>query len=249
MAAHRTAVWLPPTLSADAELWLVSPSGQPTEEEYAVLDAAERRRAASFRRPARAALYVAAHVAMRRLLGEHLGIPPEEVVIGHEPGGRPVLADRLDALHFSLSHSEGVALLGVADRVIGVDVQGVPSPATAGLCAARLHAAERAEIEAHPDAERPEAFARVWARKEAYLKGLGTGLQRALEADYLGDGPPGSPSRPEGWTVLDLACGERYAAAMAIADPALPATPTAGPLRFLHRGSPSPPPNEGETGE
>ena len=217
------AVRLPRPVCPDAELWLVRSFGPPTAAELAVLDAAERRRAAALRHPARAALYVAVHLALRHLLGERLGVRPDEVVLHRDPGGRPVLAGRPAALHFSLSHSGGAALLGIADRVIGVDVQRVPDASTAELCGPRLHPAERAELQARPPADRPECFARLWARKEAYLKGLGTGLRRALDADNLGDGGAGHPDRPAGWTVLDVPCGRRYAAAVAILDRAVPA--------------------------
>ncbi|POX45972.1 phosphopantheine-transferase PgaX [Streptomyces sp. Ru72] len=200
----------------DAELWLVRPSGPPGSADLAVLDAAERRRAAAFRRPARAAPYVAAHVALRHLLGERLGVRPERVVLRREAGGRPVLDDHPPAVHFSLSHSGGVALLGIADRVIGVDVQRLPGASTVELCGGRLHPAERGELLARPPADQSTYFARLWARKEAYLKGLGTGLRRPLDADYLGDGSAGSPDRPAGWTVLDVPCPPGFAAALAL---------------------------------
>lgn len=241
--ATARPVRIPVPGCADAELWLVRPSGPPAAEDLAVLDAAERRRAAGFRRPARAAPYVAAHAALRRLLGERLGVRPEQVALHREAGGRPVLAGHPPAVHFSLSHSGGVALLGIADRVIGVDVQRLPGASAVELCGSRLHPAERAELLARPPDERPAHFARLWARKEAYLKGLGTGLRRPLNADYLGDAGPGDPDRqerpehpehpehperPVGWMVLDVPCAPEFAAALALLDPA---PPTASPPR------------------
>lgn len=54
----------------------------------------------------------------------------------------------------------------------------------------------------------PTAFARLWARKEAYLKGLGTGFGRDIAADDVrGDLP--------GWCVTDLPAGPGHAAAVA----------------------------------
>jgi 4'-phosphopantetheinyl transferase len=209
----------------DAELWLVRPSGPPGTADLTVLDATERRRAAAFRRPARAAPYVAAHVALRHLLGERIGVRPEQVVLRREAGGRPVLAGHSPTVHFSLSHSGGVALLGIADRVIGVDVQCLPGASAVELCGGRLHPAERAEVLARPPGDRPEHFARLWARKEAYLKGLGTGLRRPLNADYLGDGGAGCPDRPAGWTVLDVPCAPGFTAALALLDAPVPTAP------------------------
>ncbi|MGW1189195.1 4'-phosphopantetheinyl transferase superfamily protein [Streptomyces sp. NPDC002559] len=59
-----------------------------------------------------------------------------------------------------------------------------------------------------PPEGRPTAFARLWARKEAYLKGLGTGFGRGIAADDVrGDLP--------GWCVTDLPAGPGHAAVAA----------------------------------
>lgn len=213
-------------MRGDVELWLVRTGESPAAAELAVLDAAERRRAAAFRHPAQAALYVAAHAALRHLLGEHLGVLPQDVPLRREAGGRPVVAGHA-AVHFSLSHSGDLALVGIAGRPAGVDVQRVPGASTAERCGRRLHPAERAELLARPPADRAESFARIWARKEAYLKGLGTGLRRALDADYLGDGGAAKPRGPAGWAVLDVPCPPGHAAAVALAAPTGAAVPAA----------------------
>ncbi|WP_437102273.1 4'-phosphopantetheinyl transferase family protein [Streptomyces sp. enrichment culture] len=191
-----------------------------------VLDAAERKRAASLRRPADRALYVASHLALRTLLGAYLRVPAREVVLVREPcpgcggpHGRPAVAGTPAPLHFSLSHSHGLALIGVAAVPVGVDVQRVPGPGTVDACAPSLHPAERAELERLPPGARPGAFAQLWARKEAYLKGIGTGLSRPASADYLGTD---TRSRPHGWTVTDLPRADGHTAAVAVLGTAPP---------------------------
>ena len=54
----------------------------------------------------------------------------------------------------------------------------------------------------------------MWTRKEAYLKGIGTGLARGVAADYLG--ATGLAPLPAGWSVLDVPVPDGHAAAAAV---------------------------------
>ncbi|MFD5268543.1 4'-phosphopantetheinyl transferase family protein [Streptomyces sp. NPDC058335] len=213
-------------------LWLVRlPTPHATGLRLAVdeLDAGERARAASFLRPRDALLWIAAHIALRRLLAATLGLTPQEVAYDREPcrgcggpHGRPVLRPGPGArggepaVHFSLSHSGGRALVAVAAAPVGVDIQRTPPARTAQVCVHRLHPGERAELEDLPPDRLGAAFGQLWARKEAYLKGIGTGLERPPRADYLGTPGQGRRLRPPGWTVLDLRCGPAHSAAVAV---------------------------------
>ncbi|WP_338894771.1 4'-phosphopantetheinyl transferase superfamily protein [Streptomyces sp. TG1A-60] len=194
---------------------------------FSLLDAGERRKALTFRREPDRSRYIAAHAALRLLLAAHLECHPIDVLFGREPcarcggsHGRPVLLDRAAALHFSLSHSPGLSLVAVAGVPVGVDAERVPGRRTVELCLERLHPEERREALAVPEGERLLWFCRLWARKEAYLKALGTGLGRGLERDYLGDREgPGAPPRPSGWTVRNLPYGPlngTHSAALAV---------------------------------
>ncbi|HEV2887692.1 MAG TPA: 4'-phosphopantetheinyl transferase superfamily protein, partial [Jatrophihabitans sp.] len=128
------------------------------------------------------------------------------------PHGRPAVADR--GVHFSLSHGGDLVLIGVAGTPVGVDVEALPDPQVAADLTTRLHPGEQREITADEDPQL--AFARVWTRKEAYLKGVGTGLSRGLSADYLGTCDPAA--LPAGWSVLDVPVPAGYAAAAAVFD-------------------------------
>jgi 4'-phosphopantetheinyl transferase len=175
----------------------------------APLDARERRRARAFARTADRARYVTAHTELRRLLAVRLGIAPRQVTLALEPcpvcgarHGRPAVA--AGTPHFSLAYSGDLCLIALADIPVGVDMERVPPPDAAAGLARDLHPWERAELAALPEEERPLAFTRAWVRKEAYLKGLGTGLARGLSTDYLGTGAA-PPEGPSGWTITDIA--------------------------------------------
>ncbi|WND34691.1 4'-phosphopantetheinyl transferase superfamily protein [Streptomyces sp. BB1-1-1] len=227
---------MPPVLGEPPELtlWLVRPpppdSAAASRLAARELDAAEARRAELFVRPEDRVQYVSAHIALRRILSAATGYPPERLRLGREPGpssarhtGRPVLRYPPAPVHFSLSHSHGLILIGTAAVVVGVDVQRTPTIETVELCGPTLHPAEWRELTALPERLRPSAFARLWTRKEAYLKGLGTGLRRRPALDYLGDGTDAdAPPGPPGWIVRDVLVGPRHAAAAALAVAAEP---------------------------
>ncbi|MDQ1538946.1 MAG: 4-phosphopantetheinyl transferase, partial [Actinomycetota bacterium] len=178
----------------------------------------ERIAAARFHEPSDQRRYAAAHVLLRRLLGAYVGTSARSVALTRDAcplcsgrHGRPALAPPHEELCFSLSHSSEQLVVAVAGIPIGVDVESVPTPAS--LCGfdAYLHRVEAEELRRQPSQSRPRAFAQLWTRKEAYLKGLGTGLARDLSQDYLGEE---EPKRPRGWTTIDVAVPEGYAAAV-----------------------------------
>ncbi|MFD8623357.1 4'-phosphopantetheinyl transferase family protein [Streptomyces hygroscopicus] len=223
----EVAVWLlriPPSAAAAAAV---------AEE---TLDERERERAARLRSQVARERYVTSHVGLRTLLGGYLGIAPAEVTFTREtcgmpdcdkPHGRPALAGE-DTLHFSLSHSGDAALCAVAGVPVGADIEERdPERVGARLTGliGQLHPGERAAIGALPEELRAEAFLGCWVRKEAYLKGIGTGLPGGIGAHHVGlaeglapaDAPPG----PSGWSFADLDAPPGYHAAVAVRDGAV----------------------------
>jgi 4'-phosphopantetheinyl transferase len=120
-------------------------------------------------------------------------------------------------VHFSLSHSGGTGLVAIASTPVGVDLEELASGTTVAVLSPRLHPAERAELSLLPESERPRTFTRVWCRKEAYLKGIGTGLSRPLSADYVGAAE--LPSAPRGWQITDVPLDTGHLAALAVLTP------------------------------
>ncbi|MFE2555641.1 4'-phosphopantetheinyl transferase family protein [Streptomyces sp. NPDC059352] len=182
-----------------------------------VLDEGERRRMAAFVRDGDRVLYGFAHVALRTILSTLTGVAPGVLRFARalcpccdKPHGRPVLTSA--SREFSLSHSRDLVLIGIAPTPIGVDAEPVPAPGVAEQLAKVLHPAERDEVEAALPKDRPAIFARLWARKEAYLKGLGTGLGRDLAADDV-------RGAVEGWQLTDLSVDPGHAAAVAVNSP------------------------------
>ncbi|MFD8014816.1 4'-phosphopantetheinyl transferase family protein [Streptomyces sp. NPDC058955] len=197
------------------EVWLLTVPDGEAPGAYGLLDEAERRRARGFVTAAGRHRYVWAHVALRQLLGRYADVDPAALRFGREGRyGRPVLRGVAAAPGFSLSHSHGLLAVAVGPGTPGVDVQRMCPPGTVEACLPRLHPRERAELERLAPAPRAVSFTRLWTRKEAYLKALGTGLGRSPGADCLADAEPAA--RPAGWSVADVPSPAGYAAAVAV---------------------------------
>jgi 4'-phosphopantetheinyl transferase len=105
-------------------------------------------------------------------------------------------------------------MIGIAAAPVGVDIEALPTGATVTEVSELLHPDERTEIFSASPAARAEAFARVWTRKEAYLKGVGTGVAHDLAAEYLGT--EARAAGPPGWTVANVPVDAGYHAAVAV---------------------------------
>lgn len=210
------------------DLWLIdarTPESAPGSA-IDLLDDAERERAERLMRPADRLLYEVAHVTLRQVLGARLGADPASLTFEREPcpccgslHGRPRLAGSASPTggplpHFSLSHGGDLAMVALAPVPVGVDVERYAADHTVAEVSTLLHPAEQQELAEERELAKGEAFSLLWSRKEAYLKGLGTGLGRDLAEDYLGT--TGIASRPADWTVLNIPAGPDHAAAFAV---------------------------------
>ncbi|HEX5593371.1 MAG TPA: 4'-phosphopantetheinyl transferase superfamily protein [Solirubrobacterales bacterium] len=167
------------------------------------LPAAERERAATFLRERDSRRWVASRWALRRVLSRYLELPPAEIELELGPHGKPRLRDH-GRLEFNLSHSEGIALVAVADRPVGVDVEAIrPGRDTPALAERALPAVDAEAVRAAGPEERELVFYRAWARHEARLKCLGAALD--------------APASEAQVTVVQLDLAPGYAAAVAAA--------------------------------
>lgn len=216
----------PRPLKGPLELYLArvgTPDGEALRRARELLDAEELARAGAFRHTRDRDAYVVAHAALRSVLSVLLGVPAEALPLVREPcagcggpHGRPAL--RTSGVHFSLSHSGDLVMVALAPAPVGVDVEGLATARAVLGAQSALHMTEARELNALPPHERSAAFTRTWVRKEAYLKGLGTGLVRDPALDYVGTGPVPTAPAP-GWTLRDVLVPAGYAAAVALHTP------------------------------
>ena len=162
------------------------------------LDETERIRAARFRVEADRLRFVIARSGLRQLLGQRLGTPAHEIGFASNAFGKPMLRDVPRALHFNASHSgDWVLIVLDAAAPIGIDVEAVrPELACLDDFDSVLSPRELRLLRALPALRRAEAFARIWVRKEAYVKALGDGLSRSLCDIDVGLDAPSDRPRP-----------------------------------------------------
>jgi 4'-phosphopantetheinyl transferase len=182
------------------------------------LTESERQRARSIRleRPLRA--FVVGRLLLRSTVARIAGVPPDEVGIELEPTGRPVLTGALSHYFVSIAHSGCYVVVGVAQRQIGVDVEQLRQSAPSPRLMARVCSPEELRLlEGMTDADRAAAFMTVWARKEAYGKAMGRGLDFPLRSVTVGVGESTISGGTDEWRAADVDIDPRYAAAVVAA--------------------------------
>lgn len=187
-----------------------------------LLSPEETRVASSYRFVKDLREFVITRAVLRQILARYTGQSPADLRFESNPGGKPVLQGA-QSPHFSVSHCSDLALLAVARVRIGIDVEHVRPgnfwQKAIGQC---LSPRERAYLEALPAKSRTMALYRVWTRKEAVLKAVGTGLlYPPREVSVLPENKEPSVVSLLGcdWFVQQVPTPGRYAAAAAVEAP------------------------------
>jgi 4'-phosphopantetheinyl transferase len=125
--------------------------------------------------------FTTAHAHLRRLLAAYAEQSPASLRFHTEGNGKPALSGD-PALRFNLSHSHNLALLAVSrDYELGVDIERI-RPISDGIAERFFAEPEREALRALPPDERLPGFYSCWTRKEAFLKGIATGLSGGLDS-------------------------------------------------------------------
>lgn len=174
-------------------------------------------------------LFLAGRGILREMLSRYLGEKPGSIRISEGEFGKPFLSDHLeaDSVSFNLSHAGERLLLAFATGCeIGVDLERVrPDLPYRGMAERFFSAGEREDLFGLPPQEQLPAFYRCWTRKEAYLKGTGTGFSQPsnrFDVSLLPQHPPALlhhcnlPEEVERWSLRDLQLPEGYCGAVAI---------------------------------
>jgi 4'-phosphopantetheinyl transferase len=165
--------------------WVIDLARPPVgpEELLARLTPEEKSRAARYKIAKAREQFVTCRGLLRGLLGDFLGIEPGAVPLAYLPSGKPVLGAG-EAIHFNVTHTDGIAVLAAGRRRVGVDVERVREVADAeGLVGRYFSASEAAAFRSLPPPERTAAFFRGWTCKEAVIKAAGATVSCLADFD------------------------------------------------------------------
>ena len=148
------------------------------QECSAVLSPEELIRAGRFAFDEHRAHFIIAHAALRTVLARYVGGLPHELEFSVGEHGKPRLLQTFTDVRFNLSHTDGLALIGVSKGCeVGVDVERVDDGIEFEQIADHYFEPREAwDLRTTPVEERVTRFFDVWTRKEAALKASGTGI-------------------------------------------------------------------------
>lgn len=170
---------------ADVHIWSLHIETVPSsiDVDWSILDEGERTRAARFRSSIDRDRFVVGRSWVKQVLAGYLGVVARDVQFCPDRYGKPLLP-AASGRHCSWSHSRDKWLLAVAaGGAIGLDVETFDASFDwAQTAQVAFHEQERAFVlAAETGTSRLQRFYNVWTRKEALLKGLGTGLHDDME--------------------------------------------------------------------
>jgi len=173
--------------------------------------------------------FIAGRGILRKTLAGYLGLEPRALRLTAGEHGKPKLsAEQGDnGLCFNLSHADNQALLAVSGNCeLGIDLElshdDLPFQ---GMAAQFFSVREQAELFSLPAELQLDAFYRCWTRKEAYLKGCGSGFYNpanSFDVSLLPSQSPAllehrtSPDEPARWQLTDLTVPDDFHAALAV---------------------------------
>lgn len=121
-----------------------------------------------------------AEALARKMLAEAAGEKPEDIRFYRGENGKPLT--RLP-LFFNCSHSGDYVACAISEREIGVDLERI-RPVHERM-ERTLTEAERLWLAALPQAQRDEAFLRLWTLKESWIKCRGGRLMEFRRVEFV----------------------------------------------------------------
>ena len=184
------SLWSPPPTKLNlcdkqVHLWRFRLNLPPTEivKMKHLLSDDERSRADRLIDPLKADQFMVARGRLRQILAQYTELMPHHIRFNYGEHGKPDLKnDTEHKLTFNLSHAGHWGVLAVTTGTdIGVDIETIDQKIDYEKIAADFFSpTEIDKLKQYPPKRRRRAFYRIWTRKEASLKMLGSGFSSPL---------------------------------------------------------------------
>ncbi len=192
----------------------------------------EQEKLAQYKKPGLARRYLATRATARHCLSQYSdSIGPKDWQFGTDDNGKPRLENSNMALEFNLSHSGDWVVMAITEHPVGVDVEHITRKTSHSLLQIAQHYFHRDEIRQLETLEGDQQrlyFYQLWTLKEAWLKGVGTGIATGLDRVCLSLQPDGAVSLtldealqqdPQRWQFHHYHLGEDYYLSAALNQP------------------------------
>ncbi len=198
--------------------------------EMEILSDDERGRALRFVRVRERRRFARCRAALRQILGAMLDQPPESLRFKAAAVGKPELDQGpgvVAPIRFNVSHSAELGLIAVClEREVGADIEKVRHiTESVRIVGSFFTPSEQTAFAAIPEIDRDVIFHRGWTRKEAVLKGIGSGIGGLSSKQETGFGTtPLAPRftlatpdpRVDRWLLWEAAPRPGFLAALAV---------------------------------
>lgn len=173
----------------DINIWIIElhKLGFKLNSHWNILSADEKEKALLFKSSQLQSRYVTARGGLRRLLGLYINIHPAEITFAYNSQGKPNI-DNHKGIFFNLTHSKDLALIAISKVAeVGIDLEFIDAGIDLiSLSKLVMTSEEEAMFFNEKKRKLSDLFYTIWTRKEAFLKGLGLGLQVDLKKCFVG---------------------------------------------------------------
>lgn len=140
--------------------------------------------------------FIQTRLLLRLALEKITSIPAQKLRFAHDPFGKPYFIDN-PSLHFNISHSvDAGILIAFASDPVGVDLESFERKVSDPMKFAKrfFHPNETSYLQSLPVRDRQKELLRLWVRKEAVAKCVGSGFQLGYDRFSVLTSPVTIPS-------------------------------------------------------
>lgn len=188
-------------MTAPVDIWRFRDLAQPDLQSAcaAVLSGEEREHLARLRIDKVRRRFVVSKGGLRRVLAHYLQAPPQDLILGRGPQGKPYLVNAAGQpdcrLRFNVSHTDEIVVIAVSQfQEVGIDIEEFRRESDFDAIAERFFAPmEREAVRAAQGDAKAAVFLHIWTCKEALLKVTGQGIVAGLDLLSVNPDPDQPP--------------------------------------------------------